>query len=151
MPKLTIDHATVEVPAGTSVLQAARAVGIRIPSLCTLEGVHVIGGCRVCLVEVEGARALTAACSLPVADGMKVRTSTPRVRAARRTVVELLLSDHDGQPQGGKRVAGPPPRRRSRSQSAANDTPISASGTRSASLADTRTSTNLSWTCRDCR
>ena len=99
MPKLTIDHATVEVPAGTSVLQAARAVGIRIPSLCTLEGVHVIGGCRVCLVEVEGARALTAACSLPVADGMKVRTGTPRVRAARRTVVELLLSDHDGECQ----------------------------------------------------
>ncbi len=99
MPRLTIDQATVEVPAGTSVLQAARTVGIRIPSLCYLEGVHVIGGCRVCLVEVEGARALAASCSLPVAEGMKVRTSTPKVRAARRTVVELLLSDHDGECQ----------------------------------------------------
>ena len=99
MPKLTIDNATVEVPAGTSVLQAARTVGIRIPSLCYLEGVHVVGGCRVCLVEVEGARALVASCSLPVADGMKVHTSTPKVRAARRTVVELLLSDHDGECQ----------------------------------------------------
>jgi NADP-reducing hydrogenase subunit HndD len=96
MPKLTIDNATVEVPWGTSVLNAARSAGIKIPSLCYLEGVHVIGGCRVCLVEVEGARTLTASCSLPVSEGMKVRTNTPKVRTARRTVVELLLSDHGG-------------------------------------------------------
>ena len=96
MPKLTIDNAGVEVPAGTTILNAARTVGIRIPSLCYLEGVHVMGGCRVCLVEVEGARTLTASCSTPVAEGMKVRTNTPRVRAARRMVVELLLSDHGG-------------------------------------------------------
>ena len=94
MPKLTIDNANVEVPPGTTVLNAARTAGIRIPSLCYLEGVHVIGGCRVCLVEVEGARTLCASCSLPVAEGMKVRTNTPKVRAARRMVVELLLSDH---------------------------------------------------------
>ena len=94
MPKLTIDNANVEVPPGTTVLNAARTAGIRIPSLCYLEGVHVIGGCRVCLVEVEGARTLSASCSLPVAEGMKVRTNTPKVRAARRMVVELLLSDH---------------------------------------------------------
>jgi len=94
MPKLTIDNANVEVPWGTTVLNAARTAGIRIPSLCYLEGVHVIGGCRVCLVEVEGARTLCASCSLPVAEGMKVRTNTPKVRAARRMVVELLLSDH---------------------------------------------------------
>jgi NADP-reducing hydrogenase subunit HndD len=96
MPKLTIDNAGVEVPWGTTILKAARMVGIRIPSLCYLEGVHVVGGCRVCLVEVEGARTLAASCSMPVAEGMKVRTNTPRVRAARRIVVELLLSDHGG-------------------------------------------------------
>ena len=99
MPKLTIDNAGVEVPWGTTILNAARTVGIRIPSLCYLEGVHVVGGCRVCLVEVEGARTLAAACSMPVAEGMKVRTNTPRVRAARRMVVELLLSDHGGECQ----------------------------------------------------
>jgi NADP-reducing hydrogenase subunit HndD len=96
MPKLTIDNANVDAPGGTSVLNAARSAGIKIPSLCYLEGVHVIGGCRVCLVEVEGARTLSASCSLPVAEGMKVRTNTPKVRAARRMVVELLLSDHGG-------------------------------------------------------
>jgi len=99
MPKLTIDNANVEVPRGTTILNAARTVGIRIPSLCYLEGVQVIGGCRVCLVEVEGARTLAAACSSPVAEGMTVRTNTPKVRAARRTVVELLLSDHGGECQ----------------------------------------------------
>ena len=99
MPKLTIDNAGVEVPWGTTILNAARLVGIRIPSLCYLEGVHVVGGCRVCLVEVEGARTLTAACSTPVAEGMQVRTNTPKVRAARRLVVELLLSDHGGECQ----------------------------------------------------
>ena len=99
MPKLTIDNAGVEVPWGTTILNAARTVGIRIPSLCYLEGVHVVGGCRVCLVEVEGARTLAASCSMPVAEDMKVHTNTPRVRAARRMVVELLLSDHDGECQ----------------------------------------------------
>ena len=99
MPNLTIDNAGVEVPWGTTILNAARTVGIRIPSLCYLEGVHVIGGCRVCLVEVAGARTLTASCSTPVAEGMKVLTNTPKVRAARRMVVELLLSDHGGECQ----------------------------------------------------
>lgn len=96
MIKLTIDHCDVTVPEGTTVLNAARQAGIRIPSLCYLEGVHVVGGCRVCLVEVEGARALQASCSMPVAEGLRIRTSTPKVRAARRTVMELLLSDHEG-------------------------------------------------------
>ena len=96
MPRLSIDNTSVEVPAGTSILDASRSVGIRIPSLCYLEGVHAIGGCRVCLVEVEGARALTASCTTPAAEGMKIHTNTPRVRAARRSVIELLLSDHGG-------------------------------------------------------
>jgi iron-only hydrogenase group A len=99
MPKLTIDNTPVDVPAGTSILAAAKSAGIKIPSLCHLEGVHVFGGCRVCLVDVEGARTLQPSCTTPVADDMKVRTNTPPVRAARRTVVGLLLSDHDGECQ----------------------------------------------------
>jgi len=96
MPKITIDDIETEVPAGTTILEAARGVGVHIPTLCYLEGVQAIGACRVCLVEVEGAKTLVSSCVMPVADGMKVHTKTKRVRQARRTVVELLLSDHDG-------------------------------------------------------
>ncbi len=96
MPKLTIDNLPVEVPDGASVIDAAEQAGIRIPSLCYLKNVQAIGACRVCVVEIEGARGLIAACSQPATEGMKVRTNTRRVREARRTVVELLLSEHDG-------------------------------------------------------
>lgn len=96
MPKLTIDGRSIEVPEGTTVLDAARKAGVKIPTLCYLESVQAIGACRVCLVEVEGAKTLAASCVLPVAEGMKVHTNTARVRDARRTVVELLLSEHDG-------------------------------------------------------
>jgi iron-only hydrogenase group A len=96
MPTLTIDGKPIEVPEGTTVLNAAKRAGIRIPTLCFLEDVQAIGACRVCVVEVEGARTLVASCVMPVAAGMKVRTNTARVREARRTVVELLLSDHEG-------------------------------------------------------
>jgi len=96
MPNLFIDEKPVEVPEGTTILEAARTLGVRIPSLCHLQGQRPIGACRVCLVEVEGARTLVAACSMPVQEGMKVRTTTRKVRETRRTVLELLLSDHDG-------------------------------------------------------
>jgi NADP-reducing hydrogenase subunit HndD len=96
MPSVTIDNMRTEVPAGTTILDAARSVGAAIPTLCHLDGVHSIGACRVCLVEVEGAKTLVASCVMPVSDGMVVRTNTRRVREARRTVVELLLSDHEG-------------------------------------------------------
>jgi len=96
MPNLSIDNITVEVPEGTTILNAARKAGIRIPTLCYLENVQAIGACRVCLVEVEGATTLVTSCVTPATDGMKVRTNTKRVRDARRTVVELILSDHDG-------------------------------------------------------
>ena len=96
MPKLTIDNIPVEVADGTTVLEAAAKVGIEIPTLCYMKGVQTIGACRVCVVEVEGARNLAASCALPATEGMKVRTNTRRVREARRTVVELLLSEHDG-------------------------------------------------------
>ena len=96
MPTLTIDGKMIEVPEGTSILKAANQVGVRIPTLCHLEDVHAIGACRVCVVEIEGAKTLAASCVMPVAEGMKVSTHTKRVREARRTVVELLLSEHDG-------------------------------------------------------
>jgi NADP-reducing hydrogenase subunit HndD len=96
MPILTIDDVKVEVPEGTALLDACRQAGARVPTLCYLEGVQAIGACRVCLVEVEGARTLIASCSQPATDGMVVKTNSPRVRKGRRTVVELLLSEHDG-------------------------------------------------------
>ena len=96
MPTLSVDDSRVEVPEGTTVLEAARQAGVNIPTLCYLEGVQAIGACRACLVEVEGAKALVPSCVTPATDGMKVKTNTRRVREARRTVVELILSDHDG-------------------------------------------------------
>ncbi|MEW6398920.1 MAG: NADH-dependent [FeFe] hydrogenase, group A6 [Bacillota bacterium] len=91
---LTIDGRKVEAERGMTVLQAARLAGINIPTLCYLESLNAIGACRVCVVEVKGAKALQASCVLPVADGMEVWTNSRAVRASRRTTVELLLSDH---------------------------------------------------------
>lgn len=96
MVKLTIDNKKIQVPEGTSVLEAARSAGIHIPSLCYLKDIQAIGACRVCIVEVKGAKTLMASCTLPVSEGMEVLTNTRKVRNARRTVVELLLSEHDG-------------------------------------------------------
>ncbi|MZP44532.1 2Fe-2S iron-sulfur cluster binding domain-containing protein [Heliobacterium gestii] len=92
--RLEIDGQPVDAEVGATVLDAAREAGIHIPSLCYLREINEIGACRVCLVEVEGQRALQAACVYPVAEGLKVRTHSPRVRKARRRVVELILSDH---------------------------------------------------------
>jgi iron-only hydrogenase group A len=99
MIQLSINNVAVEVPEGTTILAASKQVGIRIPTLCHVEGLKAIGACRVCIVEVEGARNLVASCSMPVGQGMKVRTNSRRVRAARRAVVELLLSEHNGECQ----------------------------------------------------
>ncbi len=96
MLNLTINNVSISVPEGSTVLEASKKAGIKIPTLCFLENVQAIGACRVCLVEVEGAKALCASCVTPVTEGMKVYTNTKRVRDARRTVVELLLSEHDG-------------------------------------------------------
>ncbi|HOD94747.1 MAG TPA: NADH-dependent [FeFe] hydrogenase, group A6 [Candidatus Hydrogenedentes bacterium] len=96
MAKITIDNEVVEVPDGTTILAAARRAGIKIPTLCYLEDVQAIGACRVCMVEVEGARTLVASCVAPVSDGMVVHTNSKKARAARKMVVELLLSDHTG-------------------------------------------------------
>ena len=92
--KLTIDGVSVEVPAGTTVLEAAKQAGINIPTLCYLKDINQIGACRMCVVDT-GARAFGAACVLPVSNGMVVKTNTPKLRAARKTNLELLLSNHD--------------------------------------------------------
>ena len=92
--KLTIDGVSVEVPAGTTVLEAAKKAGINIPTLCYLKDINQIGACRMCIVDT-GARAFGAACVLPVANGMNVKTNTPKIREARRVNLELLLSNHD--------------------------------------------------------
>ncbi len=94
MITLTIDGVQVSVPAGSTVLDAARAAGVRIPTLCYLKGINEIGACRMCVVDT-GARAWQAACVAPAAEGMKVKTNTPALRAARKTNLELLLSNHD--------------------------------------------------------
>lgn len=94
MVSLTIDGIKVQVPAGTTVLEAARSANIQIPTLCYLKDVNQIGACRMCLVDT-GARALAAACVMPVSDGMVVKTNTPAIREARKVTLELLLSNHD--------------------------------------------------------
>ncbi len=91
-----INNQEIQVPEGTTILQAASQHGIRIPTLCYLENLQAIGACRVCMVEVEGARNLLASCVTEVKDGMNIKTNTRRVREARRSVVELMLSAHDG-------------------------------------------------------
>jgi NADP-reducing hydrogenase subunit HndD len=105
MPTLTVDDIKVEVPDGTTILLAARQAGAKVPSLCYLEDVQTIGACRVCLVEVEGAKALVASCAAPAGDGMVVKTNSPLARKGRRSVVELLLSEHDGNCQTCARSA----------------------------------------------
>ena len=92
---LTIDGISVTVPEGTSILTAARGVGINIPSLCYLKDINEIAACRVCVVEIEGIQKLVASCNNKVWDGMVVHTNSPRVREARRINVELLLTQHN--------------------------------------------------------
>ena len=94
MISLTIDNVKVEVPAGTTVLEAAKQAGINIPTLCYLKDINAIGACRMCVVDTGG-RALQAACVLPATDGMVVKTSTPALREYRKTLLELVLSAHD--------------------------------------------------------
>jgi NADP-reducing hydrogenase subunit HndD len=96
MPLLTVDGTKIEVPVGASVLDACRKAGVQIPTLCYLEGVQAIGACRLCLVEIEGAKTLIASCSQPASDGMVVKTTGPKVRRSRRAIMELLLSEHAG-------------------------------------------------------
>ncbi len=96
MIKLTINNCAVEVEDGSTILDAAKKAGIKIPTLCHFEGRPAQGACRVCIVEVEGGKGLSASCATPAVNGMKVITNSRRAREARRSVVELMLSEHGG-------------------------------------------------------
>jgi formate dehydrogenase major subunit len=93
--KLTINDKEIEVPAGTTVLRAAQMAGIDIPTLCDHPHLTPYGGCRLCVVEVEGVRTLQPSCTLPVSSGMVVRTDTPKTREAREFVLTLLFSERN--------------------------------------------------------
>ena len=95
MVNLKINNKSVTVPEGTSILHAAKETGITIPNLCYHPDQEVKANCRVCVVEVEGARTLQASCATAVSEGMVVRTNTKKVRDARKVVIELLLANHD--------------------------------------------------------
>jgi iron-only hydrogenase group A len=92
--KLTIDGVETHAAEGQTIMQAADAIGIRIPRLCYHPSLSVLGACRICIVEVEGQRNPVASCAFPVADGMKVRTSSPLLLRLRRDIVELLFDNH---------------------------------------------------------
>jgi NADH dehydrogenase/NADH:ubiquinone oxidoreductase subunit G len=94
MVNLTIDGIDISVPQGSTILQAAKEVGINIPTLCYHPDQAVKANCRICVCEVEGNRLLQAACSTPVYEGMKVKTRTPKVIEARKTILELILANH---------------------------------------------------------
>ena len=94
MVTLKINDISVTVPEGTTVLEAARSAGFNIPSLCFLKDINEIGACRICVVEVKGARSLVASCVYPVSEGMEVYTNTERVQHSRRLTLELILSNH---------------------------------------------------------
>ena len=96
MPSVTIDDRVVDVPEGATVLDAARQLGIDIPTLCFLGGHPPQTSCMVCLVKVDGARRLVPACATKARDGMRIESETDEIRTARRTALELLLSDHLG-------------------------------------------------------
>ncbi|MDL2312523.1 [FeFe] hydrogenase, group A [Bacteroidales bacterium OttesenSCG-928-B11] len=94
---LTIDGINVTVEAGTTILDAAKSISIKIPTLCYHPDLCVAGNCRVCVVEQEGVRNLLASCAVPASDGMIIRTNSLKVRTARKAVIELLLSEHNSE------------------------------------------------------
>lgn len=95
MIRLTINGIPASVPEGSTILEAARELGIAIPTLCYLKDINEIGACRICVVEVKGVRNLVPACVHPVAEGMEVLTNSKRVFDSRKTDLELILSTHD--------------------------------------------------------
>lgn len=94
MVELTINNIKVKAEKGMTILDAAKSVGIHIPTLCHMKDMFPTGACRMCVVEVEGMRGLTPSCAYPVVEGMKVETNSQRVRTARKTIVELLIENH---------------------------------------------------------
>jgi NADH-quinone oxidoreductase subunit G/[NiFe] hydrogenase diaphorase moiety small subunit len=94
---ITIDERPVSVPSGTTILEAARSIGARIPTLCHHDDLCAAGACRLCLVEVKGQRTLQAACTFPITQPVEVTTSSRRIRKARQHILDLLLSEHHGE------------------------------------------------------
>lgn len=94
MVQLTINNIKVNAEEGMTILDAAKSVGIKIPTLCHMKDLVPSGACRICVVEVEGQRGLIPSCAYPVSEGMVVHTNSPRVRRARKTIVELLIENH---------------------------------------------------------
>src|SRR6187549_2466243 len=94
MVTLTIDGNTVTVPEGTSIMRAAMDAGVQVPKLCATDNLEPFGSCRLCLVEIEGRRGTPASCTTPVANGMSVRTQSPKLAKMRRGMMELYISDH---------------------------------------------------------
>ncbi len=95
MVNVKVNGIAVSVPKGSTILEAARAAGVEIPTLCFLKDINEIGACRICVVEATGARGLVTACVYPVAEGMEIQTNTARVQKARKTTLELILSTHE--------------------------------------------------------
>ncbi len=95
MLNVTVNGIAVSVPKGGTILEAARSAGVEIPTLCYMKEKNEIGACRICVVEATGARGLVTACVYPVTEGMAIETNSPKVRAARKTTLELILSTHD--------------------------------------------------------
>ena len=95
MVNVKVNGIAVSVPKGSTILEAARVAGVEIPTLCFLKDINEIGACRICVVEATGARGLVTACVYPVAEGMEISTNTEKVRKARRTTLEMILSTHE--------------------------------------------------------
>ncbi|MFA4839294.1 MAG: NADH-dependent [FeFe] hydrogenase, group A6 [Candidatus Neomarinimicrobiota bacterium] len=95
--KVTIDGMDVKVPMGTTILQAARDMGIHVPTLCYHEDLCISGVCRICVVEIDGQRTLQASCSYPISQPLVIHTHTRKVRQARRHILDLMLSKHYGE------------------------------------------------------
>ncbi len=95
MVNVKVNGIAVSVPKGSTILEAARYAGVEIPTLCFLKDINEIGACRICVVEATGARGLVTACVYPVAEGMEIQTNTEKVRKARKTTLELILSTHE--------------------------------------------------------
>ncbi|WP_426350720.1 NADH-dependent [FeFe] hydrogenase, group A6 [Alloiococcus sp. CFN-8] len=95
MINLKVNGIAVQVPEGTTILEAAKAAKVEIPSLCYLKDVNKIGACRICMVEIKGRRGVVASCVYPVEEGIEVLTNTPAIRASRKMTLELIVANHD--------------------------------------------------------
>lgn len=92
---IKINGMPIQAPKGSTILEAAKLASIDIPTLCYLKEINEIGACRICVVEVKGAKSLVASCMYPIAEGMEIWTNTPKVLESRKKTLELILSDHD--------------------------------------------------------